>query len=84
MKSRLGSIVFYLATCAAVPVLRRAPGTREDAFVLPGGMLIPAAAAIASLTIMFGGFRNDPVPLLAGGAALVVGGVLYLVAGRRA
>lgn len=82
--SAVSRLVFYLATCAAVPVLRHAPGTREDAFRLPGGMMIPAAAAIASLLIMFGGFRDDPVPLLAGGTALLVGGALYAIAGRRA
>ena len=82
--SAVARLVFYLATCAAVPVLRRAPGTCDGAFRLPGGIMIPAAATIASVLIMFGGFREDPVPLLAGGAALLVGGLLYAAAGRNA
>lgn len=75
--SALARILFYLATCAAVPVLRRKPGALQDGFRLPGGATIPALAIAGSGAILLGA---DAMSLLAGGAALVVGAVLYLVA----
>ena len=71
--SAVARIVFYMATCAAVPVLRRrlqAP----VAFQLPGGWLFPALALTVSLVILAGASWTD---LQAGGLALVVGAALY-------
>ena len=73
-------MVFYVATCAAVPVLRRRASAEPGAFRLPGGALIPALAILASLALIAGA---DSVSLLAGATALVVGAVLYGVAQRR-
>lgn len=78
--SALARILFYLATCAAVPVLRRAPAP-EGAFRLPGGNLIPALAIAGSLAILAGA---DRVSWLAGGIALLVGALLYRLGGARA
>lgn len=72
--SALARILFYLATCAAVPVLRRAPDTGVPGFRLPGGATIPVLAILGSLAILMGA---DRVSWLAGGVALVIGALLY-------
>ncbi|HJO02732.1 MAG TPA: APC family permease [Acidobacteriota bacterium] len=76
--SAVARLVYYVATCAAVPVLRRQGGD-TDGFRLPGGALVPALAVLASIAIIFGA---DRVSLASGAAALVVGGLLYLAYGR--
>lgn len=75
--SAVARIVFYMATCAAVPVLRRKVEAPDDAFVLPGGVLIPALALIISVIILAGASAAD---LQGGGLALLAGAVLYFVA----
>jgi amino acid transporter len=79
--SAIGRLVFYLATCAAVPILRRRSAGPGDALRLPGGDLIPLLAVAAALAILAGA---DYVSLAAGGVAMLVGAVLYSVYGRRA
>jgi amino acid transporter len=78
--SAVGRLIFYLATCAAVPVLRRRPAAVEG-FRLPGGIAIPAAAVLVAGAIILGA---DAVSLAAGALGLLVGAMLYwLASGRR-
>jgi len=76
--SAVARLIFYLATCAAVPVLRRRAEPVEG-FRLPGGPLIPALAVLVGGAIILGA---DAVSLAAGAVALVVGAVLYVAASR--
>lgn len=78
--SALARLMFYLTTCAAVPVLRRRASAQPGAFRLPGGVLIPALAILASLALIAGA---DSVSLLATATALVIGVILYGLARRR-
>jgi amino acid transporter len=77
--SAVARIVFYMATCAAVPVLRRSVAAPDDAFELPGGWLFPGLALAVSVVILTGASRAD---LQGGGLALLIGAVLYLAASR--
>jgi len=76
--SAVARLIFYLATCAAVPVLRHQTAEVEG-FRLPGGPIIPALAVMVAAAIIMGA---DAVSLSAGGVALLIGAVLYWVAGR--
>jgi len=80
--SAVARIVFYIGTCAAVPVLRRRTDleTREGSFQLPGGMTIPILALAVNIVIIAGA---DSRSLVAGGTAMIIGTVLYYVAGTR-
>ena len=75
--SAVARIVFYMTTCAAVPVLRRRL-QKPASFQLPGGWLFPALALTASVVILAGA---NWINLQAGGLALVAGAVLYYVTG---
>ncbi len=77
--SAVARIVFYMATCAAVPVLRRTVAAPDDAFELPGGVLIPGLALAVSMVILTGASWAD---LQGGGLALLIGAILYFVARR--
>ena len=68
--SVVARLATYLGTAAAVPVLRRKLGSRPGAFRLPGGPLVPAAAALLCIVFAASATRRD---LIAGAAALVVG-----------
>ncbi len=72
--SVVARLTAYVATTTAVPVLRRRRRT-EGAFRLPGGIAIPIAATIISLGLLASASSAN---LLAGAAALVVGGLIYL------
>jgi len=76
--SAVARLIFYLATCAAVPVLRRHTAEVEG-FRLPGGPIIPALAVLVAAAIIMGA---DAVSLASGGVALVIGAVLYRLAAR--
>ncbi len=78
--SAVARLMFYVATCASVPVLRRQGGHTEG-FRLPGGALVPALAVLTSIAIIFGA---DRVSLASGAVALIVGALLYAVYGRTA
>lgn len=81
--SAVARLVFYIGTCAAVPVLRvrgASAEAREGAFRLPGGMTIPLLALAVNIAIIAGA---DRVSLAAGGAALIVGTMLYVVGTTR-
>jgi amino acid transporter len=72
--SAVARLVYYAATCAAVPVLRRKQGPMPDAWQLPWGATIPVLALLASLSIMVGA---DARSLKFGVIALVVGAGFY-------
>ncbi len=61
----------YAATCLSVPVLRRSGG--PAGFRLPGGLLLPASGAAATLWL---GFQAEGAQLGAGLAILAAGFVL--------
>lgn len=73
--SVVARLATYLATAAAVPVLRRKYADRPGTFRIPGGPLVPAAAILVSLYLAS---SATPRNLLAGGVALAVGVLLYL------
>ena len=52
--SAVARLVFSAATCLAVPVLRRKMPAAERRFRVPGGLLVPAAAAGLSLWLLTG------------------------------
>ena len=72
--SVVARLTAYVATTTAVPVLRRRK-TTEGAFKLPGGITIPVAATIVSLALLASASWAN---LLAGGAAMAVGGLIFL------
>jgi basic amino acid/polyamine antiporter, APA family len=78
--SALSRLLVYVATCAATLRLRN-PGfegvVKPAAFKVPFGPVIPSAAIVIALAILAGASRDQ---IVAGVVALVVGGVLYLVA----
>jgi amino acid transporter len=77
--SAVARLVFSAVTCLAVPVLRRTMPEAERRFRVPGGVLVPAAAAALSVWLLTG---LDGTQAAAGAAALVVGLFLYLAVGR--
>src|SRR5579864_5116688 len=68
--SVVARLATYLGTAAAVPVLRRKLGSRPGAFRLPGGPLVPIAAALLCVVFAASTTRRD---LVAGAVALAVG-----------
>jgi amino acid transporter len=76
--SAVARLVFYIGTCAAVPVLRVRGDVeaREGAFQLPGGMTIPFLALLLNIAIIAGA---DQRSLAAGGAAMIIGIMLYVL-----
>ena len=68
------SIIARLATYIAVPVLRKKFGAAKVALRLPGGPAIPIAALLLSLGLLA---SSTVWNLVAGGAALVAGALLY-------
>ncbi len=75
--SAIARLLFSASTCLAVPLLRRRqPST--SAFVLPGGPLVPIAAAAASVWLLTGITRGQAI---AGAAALAAGVLFYLLRG---
>jgi APA family basic amino acid/polyamine antiporter len=77
--SAVARLVFSAATCLAVPVLRRKMPAPERRFRVPGGVLVPAAAAGLSVWLLTG---LEPSQAATGAAALVAGFFLYLTLGR--
>jgi amino acid transporter len=78
--SAVSRLVVYVATCAATLRLRspRFAGQVAPAkMTVPFGPLIPCAAILIALTILFGA---KPVQLRAGGYALAAGAVLFVIA----
>jgi len=77
--SAVARLVFSTVTCLAVPVLRRRAPRAERRFRVPGGVLVPAAAAGLSLWLLTG---MDRAQAAGGAAALVAGLFFYLAFGR--
>jgi basic amino acid/polyamine antiporter, APA family len=78
--SAVARLATYFGTSLAVPVLRR-KFAKEPAVRLPGGPVIPIAAAI--LCVVFAASANIR-NLIAGVIALAVGGVIYALRRRPA
>ena len=72
--SIIARLATYIGTAAAVPVLRRKFGAGEHTIVLPGGVTIPVLALLVCIAFLV---SATPENLIAGLAALVVGGVIY-------
>lgn len=82
--SAISRLLVYVATCAATIRLRHpafAARVHPATFMVPGGPIIPAAAILIALSILFGASR---LQLLSGTWALVAGAVLYFIAVRSA
>jgi APA family basic amino acid/polyamine antiporter len=77
--SAIARLLFSAATCLAIPVLRRK--LPPAPFRVPGGLLVPLAAAALSIWLLSGMTRAQA---LAGAVALAVGLALYAVIARPA
>jgi APA family basic amino acid/polyamine antiporter len=73
--SAIARLLFSATTCLAVPVLRRKMPDAPRAFRVPGGVVIPALAAVISIWLLTG---MNKAQAIAGGVALVIGALLYL------
>jgi amino acid transporter len=73
-------LVYYAATCAAVPMLRLKRGLMPDASQLPWGAIIPMLGLLASLFIIAGADTNF---LMLRAIALLVGAGFYGVQSFR-
>jgi amino acid transporter len=78
--SAVARLATYFGTALAVPVLRRKL-PRQGAVRLPGGSLIPIAAALLCLVFAASAKKEN---LIAGAIALAVGGVIYALRRRPA
>ena len=65
--SAIARLLFSATTCLAVPVLRRKMPNAARAFKIPGGLIIPALAAVISIWLLTGINKSQ---MIAGGAAL--------------
>ena len=80
--SAVTRLVIYLSTCIATLWLRRpsqADRVAPATFTVPFGPVIPIVASLITLSILAGATTQQ---LLSGVAALVVGSILYALAGR--
>jgi amino acid transporter len=77
--SALARLFFSAVTCLAVPVLRHKMPEAERRFRVPGGALVPVAAAGLCVWLLTGVHLEQAA---AGAAALAGGLFLYLVFGR--
>jgi amino acid transporter len=78
--SNVAVAVQYLATCLAVPVIRRMQrGAAGQAFRIPGGPLVPVLGALVSLSI----FTQASLQELSWAAASLVVGLAALAVFRR-
>ena len=74
--SAIARLVFSATTCLAIPVLRRRMAEAPRRFRVPGGALVPAAAAALSLWLLTG---VDETQAVAGAATLALGVLLYFL-----
>ncbi len=70
----------YLATCLAIPVLRRKNRAAPGSFRIPGGLFVPAAGAMAILWL---GSQATPREYIGSAYLLAAGLVLKLFAGAK-
>ena len=81
MLSVVARLVTYVGTAAAIPVLRKRMAGRPGALELAGGPTIPLLALALSLAFLASAEWGN---LLAGGVALGVGAVIYVLRRRVA
>ncbi|HEY0783750.1 MAG TPA: APC family permease [Thermoanaerobaculia bacterium] len=74
MLSAVARLATYFGTAVAVPILRRKLPASPEAFRLPGGPAIPIAAALLCVGLAASATKEN---LIAGAAAIAVGGVIY-------
>ncbi len=72
--SVVARLATYLGTIAAIPVLRKRFASAGEGWKLPGGYLIPAAAAAVTLVLAASATRRN---LVAAAVALAVGALFY-------
>ncbi|MFL5494441.1 MAG: APC family permease [Gemmatimonadales bacterium] len=72
-------LMAYTTTCAALPVLRRDPGSPPPAFLVPAGTLVALVAVILSLWLLSNSPWNE---MRLAGIAVLLGIVLYLAFAR--
>jgi len=78
--SALARLLFYAATCLAVPVLRRKMPAGDHRLRLPGGALIPLTAAALCIWLIIG---SSLIQVSMLGAAILVGALLYAAQRER-
>ena len=71
--SAIARILSYVATCLALPVLRRKMAHVERVFSVPGGATIPIAATAISIWLLMGSTRNQ---IILSAAAVVSGAIV--------
>jgi amino acid transporter len=79
MLSIVARLATYIGTAAAVPVLRRKLGTKQDAFSIPGGPAVPILALLLCLGFLASATVEN---LIAGTIGLAAGIAIYFT--RRA
>jgi APA family basic amino acid/polyamine antiporter len=72
--SAIARLLSYMATCAALPVLRRKMPHAHRGFTLPGAPPIPIAALALSAWLLLGTTRTQ---VILSGAALLTGAAIY-------
>ena len=72
--SAIAHLLTYMATSAAVPVLRRKMPDAQRWFTVPGGVVIPIAAVAISIWLLTGSTKTQ---ITISGATLLAGVVVY-------
>ena len=72
--SAIARLLSYMATCAALPVLRRKMPEAQRGFTVPGGLIIPIAAVALSGWLLLGSTRTQ---VTISAAALLTGAAIY-------
>jgi amino acid transporter len=72
--SAIARLLTYMATSAALPVLRRKMPDVQRWFMVPGGAIIPVAAIAISLWLLMGSTKNQ---ITISGATLLAGAAAY-------
>ncbi|HTD43353.1 MAG TPA: amino acid permease [Bryobacteraceae bacterium] len=72
--SAIARLLSYMATCAALPVLRRKMPGAQRGFTVPGGAIIPIAAVALSGWLLLGSTRAQ---VTISAAALLIGAAIF-------
>jgi amino acid transporter len=72
--SAIARLLSYMATCAALPVLRRKMREAQRGFTVPGGAIIPIIAVALSGWLLLGSTRTQ---MTISAAALLTGAAIY-------
>lgn len=76
MVSAIARLLFSVTTCLAVPILRRKMPDSTRKFRIPGGVVIPALAAVISVWLLTG---INQAQAIAGVVAFLLGALVYVV-----